>query len=178
MISAIFNIGFGTCGFTQERRYRRTDRDRWVSPKPKRNLCERICFYVFCAPPAFIFWKGPVWTILKTRYAKRYTFKFWRGHKTSSTDSELKVFNEKHKPQTKSAELLCRLLGEDVIKKRIASDLHYIDIVNLNLTCKTVHRSLIATGRGSEIYEELRIQSCDQGSKVTCWTCVNQVCKV
>lgn len=175
MLSALLNIILGSCGISQDRRGRSSNT---LKSQKKLNLLQNICYYTLCWPPIFVLWKGPAWSILRGRYAKRFMFKFWRGHRGQDDDQELDAFDEKQSRQSISVQALSRLLEQDKVRHAIASNLHYIDMMHLNLTCKGIHRSLVPGGRAPEIYQQLRIWCCESGSKKHCWICVAQVCQV
>ncbi|KIV92527.1 hypothetical protein PV10_03818 [Exophiala mesophila] len=174
MLSALFNIILGSCGISHDRRGRSS---KTTKPRKRAGLLKNICYYLLCWPPIFVLWKAPAWSILRGRYAKRFMFKFWRGHRGQDDDLEFDVFDEKKRPQSKSVQALAHLLQHGNVRIAISSNLHYIDIMHLNLTCKEIHQSLIPAGRSSDIYQQLRIWSCESGSKTQCWICVSQVCK-
>lgn len=175
MLSALLNIILGSCGISPRRRDRISN-----TRKPQKifDLVQNTCYFAFCLPPFFVFWKGPAWSILRGRYAKRFMFKFWRGRRGQDDGRELDAFDEKKTLQSVPVQALARLLEEDKVRHAIASNLHYIDMMNLNLTCRRVHRSLVPGPRAPEIYQQLRIWSCEPGSKKNCWICVAQVCQV
>ena len=175
MLSALFNIILGSCGTSHGRRSRSSNTTK---SKKRADLLKKICYYLLCWPPIFVLWQAPAWSILRGRYAKRFMFKFWRGHRGQDDDLEFDAFDEKKRPQSKSVQALSHLLQHDNVRIAISSNLHYIDMMNLNLTCKEIHQSLIPAGRSSDIYQQIRIWSCESGSKTQCWICVSQVCKV
>lgn len=62
--------------------------------------------------------------------------------------------------------------------KIIAYKLHYVDLVNLSLVSKSLHEAIFPTADLGVRSEELRIYTCEDGSKSQCWVCNIQICQV
>ena len=160
--------GYGYAGYrTTSRRERRN-----------RGLCSKIFYYSVCFPPYFMLWKAPGWSILRIRFFKRYTGKFRRSRMEQSYDAELVTISEKQKPQPASVDIFIHLLNEERILKALGSNLHFVDVLNLSSTCKAVRRALVSPSKEFEPHENLRVLSCEDGSKLTCSTCNSQICRV
>jgi hypothetical protein len=73
-----------------------------------------------------------------------------------------------------------RALGEGPVAANIASNLHYLDIVNLGSTSREMHQAMFSTNssRKSSRIEVLHLSSCINGSKQECWGCARQICEV
>ncbi|RVX67150.1 hypothetical protein B0A52_08584 [Exophiala mesophila] len=112
MLSALFNIILGSCGTSHGRRSRSSNTTK---SKKRADLLKKICYYLLCWPPIFVLWQAPAWSILRGRYAKRFMFKFWRGHRGQDDDLEFDAFDEKKRPQSKSVQALSHLLQHDNI---------------------------------------------------------------
>ena len=69
-------------------------------------------------------------------------------------------------------------LGNDAILGKIASHLHYIDVINLSLTCRSMYQTICPMNGHSKRFELLCIASCSDGSKEECWGCARQICEV
>ena len=123
-------------------------------------------------------WKVPSWSILKIRFFKKYAGKFWRGRKEQARDTELFTITEKQKAQSKNVDIFVDLLSEGRIVEALASNLHFMDMFNLSSTCRAIREALGSSAKELEPYENLRVMSCDDGSKITCWTCKSQICCV
>ncbi|KIW99882.1 uncharacterized protein Z518_10810 [Rhinocladiella mackenziei CBS 650.93] len=132
-----------------------------------RSFCKKFIFYIICWPPYLVLWKGPIWSILKMRYFRRFTMKFWHGSRHRSPKTELSVFSEKQKPQPSSVDKFVGLLHEDRIQEGIAAKLHFVDLVNLSSTCKSVRQALVSPSKNVDSHENLRILSCTEGRVAT-----------
>lgn len=65
---------------------------------------------------------------------------------------------------------------QDLGVDELASNLHFVDMLYMNSMGKSTHPAVAATPDNPDIYENLRVLSCTDGSKRTCWTCDNQIC--
>lgn len=77
---------------------------------------------------------------------------------------------------------LAIMLQSDNIVERLASHLHYDDLVNLSFTSKLMrtgifYPSMDPTSRHDRI-ESLCIASCLRGKKSECWSCERVICDV
>lgn len=60
----------------------------------------------------------------------------------------------------------------------ISRQLHHIDIVNLSLVSKRVHKTIFPSFVQEDRSELLRVYTCDVDSKFVCWACNTQICGV
>ena len=67
----------------------------------------------------------------------------------------------------------------------VARELHYIDIIMLARTCKSVRRAVLPTNEFEHRQEVLKLYTCSGSSprgvcdgKRSCWLCTNQICMV
>jgi hypothetical protein len=74
-----------------------------------------------------------------------------------------------------------RLLSEHPryeVLQLIAYKLHYIDIINLSLVSRRIHRLIFPESKLVERSELLRSRTCYGNSKSQCWGCNIQICTV
>ena len=126
--------------------------------------------------PAFALWAmTPSALQSKLHYAWRYIVKFTQ--RTPIQDMRLHAFPKtRSKPDTNS-ERLASFLQMDIISL-IATRLHYVDLVSLSLVSKGVRKAIFPPSAATHTAEQLRILTCDAGTKSQCWSCNKQICKV
>ena len=125
--------------------------------------------------------------ITKPRYMSRY---FAKSRQRVKSDKPIKLrtldnMTWRHDKPTALAifslelqlERYGRPLAYDLLML-IALNLHYTDIVNLSLASKDLRQAVFPSPILATRSEELRIQSCENGSKAQCWICTSQICSV
>lgn len=60
----------------------------------------------------------------------------------------------------------------------ISHHLHHIDIINLSLVSKRVHKAIFPNSMLDARSQRLRFYTCDNDMKALCWACNTQICRV
>jgi hypothetical protein len=77
----------------------------------------------------------------------------------------------------KNADSLARLLNIDILTL-IAYKLHYVDVINLSLVCRSIRNTIFPDAEVDRNAEYFRIYTCDMWTKSQCWGCNIQICQV
>lgn len=143
----------------------------------KRSCCGNFLYHLCCFPPYALFWKGPSWSYLTIKFSKRYASKFWQGRKSSFT-TELNTMDTEPRFQPADKETSADKSAESPGVNQLASNLHFVDMLYRYSIGQSTHPAVAVTPDNPDIYENLRVLSCTDGLKRTCWTCDNQICDV
>jgi len=168
-------MDFSSSGY--QSRYYSNHEAGYQQNRRKRSCCGNFLYYLCCFPPYLLFWKGPSWSYLNIKFSKRYASKFWQGRKSSSM-TELNPIDKKPRFQSADKETSADKSTQDPGVDELASNLHFVDMLYMISMGESTHPAVAATPENPDIYENLRVLSCTDGSKRTCWTCDNQICDV
>lgn len=80
--------------------------------------------------------------------------------------------------QLKEHMLLNQILAIEHLLLPIAENIHYVDLVNLSRTAKSVNELVFPPQDIVFRRAKLQGKSCSDTSKTTCWNCSRQVCHV
>jgi hypothetical protein len=117
----------------------------------------------------------------RSRYARRFALK---SGQALANKTEVKMRHIMNKDVMKSymsgegapTELADFLSIYDILIL-IAEDLHYVDVLNLGLTSKSVREAVLPSSAASQRLNHFRMYTCEPQTKSQCWVCTNQVCE-
>jgi hypothetical protein len=72
---------------------------------------------------------------------------------------------------------LANFLCHDILML-IAEQAHYIDLINLSMTSRSLRQAILPPSEIGARSERLRIHACENGTKSQCWVCNIQICEV
>jgi len=169
MFSAIFNISFG--GLIDDSSYYSYHGPTWVS-----RFFSAIYRYLV----------SPI--LSRLRYRFRYLSKSRQRVKVHNT-IRLRPFKANPPKSNKPTGLAVALSYESQHQHPhrppfynplvlVAYKLHYVDLINLSLVSKSLREVIFGKSDLATRSEDLRLYTCEDGSKSQCWICNTQICRV
>lgn len=155
----------------------------WIAPI---NVLRLIFFPLGPFFPRFYYiWRYSLKFLqrIRDRYGPSLTLSMGRNGRRSGTDIGLAKVLSSGQPTDKTnasekSPLSAVDQGNYDIMALISHQLHHIDIINLSLTSKRVHKAVFPKSMLDNRSQRLRLYACDDDTKSLCWACSTQICKV
>ncbi|KAI9768067.1 MAG: hypothetical protein M1840_005101 [Geoglossum simile] len=137
---------------------------------------------VLLAASPFLYRKVSKRAVPPVRFAYRYfeKWKQYQGHLASAAEKPSTGFSlgaglelEKILRPCGKERVLAEALSQYPITSSLARNVHYVDMRNLMLVSKAIRNAVLMSGTGM-----LKRNTCAGGTKMSCWGCGNQICKV
>ncbi|KAF2705816.1 hypothetical protein K504DRAFT_439067 [Pleomassaria siparia CBS 279.74] len=147
-------------------------------------ICTLLVTVLYVVPVLF-FRCLPISAKAKTRYMRRYTMKSGQAimqvgqvqlEKLKCRVSKKRGMEKRYQGGVAGEPTgLADFLGIYDILILVVENLHYADIVNLSLACKSVRESVLPADDYERRLLHFNMYTCDE-PKTQCWVCANQIC--
>ncbi|KAL5390188.1 hypothetical protein PMIN02_007073 [Paraphaeosphaeria minitans] len=137
-----------------------------------------LCFWILFYIPCLAFRRLPASIQSRALFAMRYSVKYMHAkfqRRTYAQGARVNhsACNTALQEENTDAPLAEFLSVSDVLVM-ITTHLHHVDITNLSLVSRRIHRTLLPAQHAPNSF--LRTYSCNPGFKAHCYICPNQIC--
>lgn len=158
----------------------------WIAPL---SIIEFICCPLQPFFPRFYYiWRYSLRCLQRIRYQhgspSKFRISFRKGHRSHADIGLAKILSSgqptgrtivsEKSPHLKPA----TGHGHYDVLSLISRQLHHIDVINLSLVSKHVHKAIFPNSMLDDRSQRLRLYTCDSDKKALCWACSTQICRV